>query len=125
MRYVNSLKFLRLNNNLTSVISMMLIFMLLSVTCLPAWAGDCETERENLRKAGEKVKEKFWNLLEKEILLAAAIATGNWYLIWKAWKAYRKAKKELEEARDEWIDAHAALKKCEEECEDDSGSTSS
>lgn len=56
MRYTNSLNFLRLNNNLASVISIMLIFALLNVICLPAWANDCETERENLRIAGESLR---------------------------------------------------------------------
>ena len=101
----------------------MLIFALLNVICLPAWANDCETERENLRIAGEKLKEKLMNLLKKEILLYAAILTGNLYLIWKA---YNKAKDEVRDAQAECTAAHAALKKCEEESENvETGSTSS
>ena len=125
MRYTDSLKVPRITPNLLSVISMMLICALLCTTCLPALANDCSTERENVEKKRAKVKEKENNVKIKGILLAAAILTGNPVLIWLARRAYEKAVRELEEAKEELIDALLALLKCIAECEDDSGGTSS
>ena len=124
MIHINSLKPPRINSNLISVISMIVICAMLSVTCLPVLANDCETEREDLLLAHEKVKEKSRDVAVKRLLLALAFLTGNPVLIWIASKAYDNAKKELREAEKDRTRALLALLLCKLQCENDDETSS-
>ena len=124
MIHINSLKPPRINSNLISVISMIVICAMLSVTCLPVLANDCETEREDLRLAHEKVKEKSRDVAVKKILLALAFLTGNPVLIWIASKAYDNAREELLEAGKDRTRALLAFLLCELQCENDDETSS-
>ena len=101
----------KINSNLLSVVSLILLLTMTFFT-VSAIADHCDELKKKLDAAGEEVKEAFWDYLEAEIALYAALLSGNAIAILKAAKDLADAADELEDARRTYTSRLVAYQDC-------------